>query len=314
MAVRKWAVRCACGTFLAIAAGGGYVALNWTQFRTEAAAKQLLAAESEEDRNRAATMLVASGDVARPAMLAVFRSPSEPACESLAAALAERSAEFVGEASGLSPQGIAAILKNLPTDANPAAVELVRAGIRSEHEAANIQAIRAALRVAPETLPEAKPLLASRFAGVRAAAVLALGTGTIVTDEELFRMMHDPEASVRVRVDAALKARGRNSGEVQYGVWLVSPNVADRLRLLNELRFADENLRDISPWLERLAADMDPAVRAGAARVAVECQLPFTIWLGKLATDDPDPAVRRVAGFYRERRSDAGVAPAGYRR
>ena len=73
---------------------------------------------------------------------------------------------------------------------------------------------------------------------------------------------------------------------------------------------------DPEPWLERLSRDPDPAVRAGAARVAVEVaaerRLPVPVWVARLADADPDPTVRRIAGFYRRgRRPGKGCGPFG---
>ena len=65
--------------------------------------------------------------------------------------------------------------------------------------------------------------------------------------------------------------------------------------------FAKESLGEPGPWLERLSRDGDPAVRAGAARVACERKLPFANWVRRLAMEDPDAGVRRVAGFHRGR-------------
>jgi hypothetical protein len=58
---------------------------------------------------------------------------------------------------------------------------------------------------------------------------------------------------------------------------------------------------DIGPWLARLGQDADPAVRAGAARVAFECRIAAGAWLDDLADRDADPLVRSVAGHYRGR-------------
>ena len=67
--------------------------------------------------------------------------------------------------------------------------------------------------------------------------------------------------------------------------------------LLVELRFSGENLGEPGPWLERLSRDTDPAIRAGAARVACERKLPFATWVKRLAKEDPDAGVRQIAEF-----------------
>jgi hypothetical protein len=115
---------------------------------------------------------------------------------------------------------------------------------------------------------------------------------------------------VRKLCESALVARGRSADEVAFGRRLTHPDPGERLGLLLDLRWADDAVKDVGPWLERLGRDPDPAVRAGAARVAVECRVPFAGWVDKLAAEDPDPTVRRVAGYYRG--LAGGVSPAGF--
>jgi HEAT repeat protein len=145
---------------------------------------------------------------------------------------------------------------------------------------------------------------------VRAAAVTAAGApggdGT-VGDEELFRFLHDPDAGVREACRAVLAAHGRTPEEVALGRRLTDPRPAERLRLLLDL--AADTGRDVGPWLERLSRDPEPAVRAGAARVAAEVGLPFAAWLDQLAASDPDPLVRQVARYHKGRSS--GLTPVG---
>lgn len=316
MAARTWAKRVAGGVFLLGLAVGGYCAANWTALKAGAAARQLTRAESDADRDAAAVALVAAGDEGRPAILEVLRGDSEHACHAVAAAAANGGAlpTLYPLASTFSPAGVAALLMHLPETFDPATRELVIAGLRSDSESANLNAVRAALRPGSDVLAQVPQLFGSRHSTVRAAAVLAVGMSPSVNDEDLFRLLHDGDSLVRTRSEAALKARGRSSDEVACGKKLVSPVAADRLKLLTDLQYADESLKDISPWLERLAADADPAVRAGAARVAVECRLPFAAWVGKMASHDPDPAVRRIAGFYRLKAADPQFAPADFRR
>jgi hypothetical protein len=79
------------------------------------------------------------------------------------------------------------------------------------------------------------------------------------------------------------------------------PDPRIRLSLLMDLKWTGTTVNDPGPWLARLAKDTDPAVRAGAARVAVESQLLTAAWLDDLADRDPDPLVRSVANHYRDR-------------
>ena len=70
------------------------------------------------------------------------------------------------------------------------------------------------------------------------------------------------------------------------------------------MRWNRDGIRDPGPWLERLSRDADPAVRAGAARVACESKLAFAGWLDRLAKDDPDGTVRRIVLFHRTRAAE----------
>ena len=54
-------------------------------------------------------------------------------------------------------------------------------------------------------------------------------------------------------------------------------------------------------WLDRLTADPDPAVRAGAARLAAERRAVLGDRLEQMSRSDPDGTVRRIAGYYHKR-------------
>src|SRR5205085_5919253 len=91
---------------------------------------------------------------------------------------------------------------------------------------------------------------------------------------------------------------------------LTHADPGERLKLLLDLRY-DDDVADPEPWLERLSRDPEPAVRAGAARVAVEVavarRLPCPVWVGRVADADPHPTVRFIAAFYRS--SHTGLNP-----
>jgi hypothetical protein len=149
-------------------------------------------------------------------------------------------------------------------------------------------------------------LLADPAAEVRAAALVATampGDGApLVSDEDLFRWLHDPDDGVRTICRDALVNRDRTEVEIALGRRLTNPDPRERLMLLIDLRYGNE-LADPEPWLERLSRDIEPAVRAGAARVAVEIRgdqrLSSPAWVDRVADTDPDPTVRRVAAYFR---------------
>jgi HEAT repeat protein len=187
--------------------------------------------------------------------------------------------------------------------------EIVKAGLGAENK-------RSAIRFAG-TLglkAEVVPLLNDADAGVRRAAMAAVGpagVGTpVIEAEELFRWLNDPDAEVRLLCEAALSTRGLEPEQIEAGRKLAHPDAGERLGLLIDLQRNRAAFRDLGPWLERLSRDPDPAVRAGAARVAYESKLEFTGWLDRLA-GDPDGTVRRIAAYHKGRAEQ--LKQAGFR-
>jgi hypothetical protein len=159
------------------------------------------------------------------------------------------------------------------------------------------------------------PLLNDANADVRKAAVIAVGPArggeAIVSDESLFRLLSDSDAGVRAVTAASLGTRGLDDSQIALARKLAHADPTERLSLLFDLRWAGDTVKDPGPWLARLAKDADPAVRAGAARVAAESGSSSADWVNDLADRDPDPLVRLVAGHYRLRQGD--VVPVGVR-
>ena len=142
---------------------------------------------------------------------------------------------------------------------------------------------------------------------VRRGAILAVGTEAAVGPESLFGSLHDPDAEVRELAASALRSRGLSATQVSLARQFAHPDPAERLALLNDL--AGGAVASPGPWLAQLAADREPAVRLGAARVASELGLKAP-WIAAIAARDPDPAVRNLAAYYRD--SESGVAAAGH--
>jgi hypothetical protein len=171
--------------------------------------------------------------------------------------------------------------------------------------AARVVAIRLALHPEVKLRTEVVRLLADTEAEVRRAALVAVATTAdgevLVPDEDLFRWLHDPDESVRKLCRDALVSRDRTETEIRFGGRLTDPDALERLKLLLDLRYDDE-LSDPEPWLERLSRDIEPAVRAGATRAAVEltCErrLGCPHWVRRVAEADPDPTVRLVARYF----------------
>lgn len=180
------------------------------------------------------------------------------------------------------------------------------------NSATKIEFIRQAIQ-SPDRLSEVVPLLRDPDPEVRQAAILAIGpdpTGTIGS-ETLFPALHDPDAEIRRLTVSALKSRGLGDEPIEMARKLTSPNVLQRLRLLDDLAMTTTEQIHPGPWLERLAHDPEPAVRVGAARVASIRQLQYTKWLDEMAATDADPTVRQLAAWYQSQKPS--VRPAGYR-
>ena len=150
------------------------------------------------------------------------------------------------------------------------------------------------------------PLPGDPEAEVRRAALVAVASGTDddlgIADEDLFRWLHDPDAGVRRVCHEVLVSRERTETEIALGRRLTDPDSGERLKLLLDLRYEDD-VADPEPWLERLSRDIEPAVRAGAARVAAELttnrRQSCPPWVTRVAEADPDPTVRRAARYFR---------------
>ncbi|MCS6866288.1 MAG: hypothetical protein RMJ56_10720 [Gemmataceae bacterium] len=217
------------------------------------------------------------------------------------------------------PHGRQAILQLLPPilERTGGAFVMRCRGVVAEalqHDDPALQFAAAQLAVHPDIRlrAEVRPLLNSADARVRGAALFAAASPSAdeppLSDEELFRWLHDPDETVRKICHDLLVTRERTEAEITLGRRLTHPDATERLKLLLDLRY-DDDVTDPEPWLERLSRDGEPAVRAGAARVAVELSLhrfqPCPSWVSRIAEADPHPTVRGVAAFYRSQQTAA---------
>jgi HEAT repeat protein len=223
--------------------------------------------------------------------------------------LLRRVADDFGSFSSLGQAEAVALAEALLDGGGPPLAEvarsLVREALREDSPGARVQGVRLALRPDVGLLSEVVPLLGDPAAEVRRAALLALGPTDLagagapspVGADELLRWLHDPDPEVRRLCAMALKSRGLSDRDVRLGRRLTHPDAAERLRMLLELPQEDDV--DLGVWLERLSNDPAAAVRAGAARVAAERGVEFADRLEQMSRSDPDPAVRRIADYYR---------------
>lgn len=334
--MRTWAKRAGLAVGLLAVTAGAYAALNWTGVSARYAGYRFRTAAADDDRAKWADKLITLGDAGGRYLLAPFRTGDEAGCAAAVAAVKGRLAglpptapgyaaccrPFLSGIGSFSDVGKAAAVGLVPEllncpdpDAAARCRDVVRAGLAAPTADGRVRAVRLALRREVALLADVVPLLNDAEPAVRRAAMLAVGpapegTTAVVGDEDLFRWLHDPDPEVRNLCEAALNSRGLDAAQVQLARQLASPDAADRLRLLVDLQWAGDAIRDPGPWLERLSRDPDPAVRLGAARVAFERRLTFAGWLDQMAEADPDPTVRHWAGYYRG--LAATVKPAGF--
>ena len=307
---------------MAVAAllGGGYAAMNWSAWKASGAVRELRAAATDEARTAAAVKLVALGETGTPAVIDVLKSSDAAGCAAVVAALRElpatepafaaRFRALLPHADSFSDAGKDALLDVVPdllkcpdAEVSGHAAAVVKGGLSAASPDAKVHAVALASLPEINLKAEVVPLLNDPQPQVRGAAMAAVGPAcapVVIGDEELFHWLNDADLIVQARCESALLTRGMDGDQIAAARRLAHPDAAERLKLLVDLRYGRDGLRDPGPWLERLSRDADPAVRAGAARTAVECRLTFLGWLDKLCTDDPDGTVRQVAGLKAE--------------
>lgn len=192
------------------------------------------------------------------------------------------------------------LLKSQPVSVVEKARAMVNAAIQSESVEMRLKAIAACIKPELDSVELALPLLNDSSNEVRRAAMLTLGPASdrspSINDDELLNWLHDKDPEVRRLCEMSLRSRGRSARDIQLGRLYTSPDSSVRQRLLIEL--ADEDEMDITVWLERLTNDKDPAVRAGAIRVAADRKSSLLNRLMQMGKNDPDATVRRIAAFY----------------
>ncbi len=323
---RKWATRAAGVAVMLVAGVGTWAAVNATELRAKFAARQLISATTDDERARCAESLIGYGEPGARELVECVKAGAEPA--RAAATALEKHLESLPDNDPRALTVAEAILGALPEASDPGRCALLNLfpavlkrtastharrcrslvvdSLKSADAEVRLEAARLAIHPDLKVRAELKPLLADADARVRGAALFAAAAPAdgelTLGDEELFRWLHDPDSGVRKICRDALIARDRSESEIALGRRLTDPNPTERLKLLMNLRY-DEDVSDPEPWLERLSRDPEPAVRAGAARVAVEVaaarRLPVPVWVARVADADPHPTVRFVAAFYR---------------
>jgi hypothetical protein len=330
----------AAGLLVAVVSGAvTWAALNATALRATYAARQMASAATAEERERWADSLTAYGEPGARKLAEAVRDGDDAARAAAAAALGKHLANLpdndpaallaataVLDACHAAPaDGQRALIKLLPAVLKrtgpafaPQCRAVVSAGLKAADPETRLAAARLAMHPDIKLRAELVPLLAAVEPEVRGAALFGCAEASdgepLVGDEDLFRWLHDADPGVRKICRDALVARDRSEGEIALGRRLTHPDPAERLKLLLDLRYDDE-VADPEPWLERLSRDAEPAVRAGAARVAAEVAAARNVsspaWVGRIADADAHPTVRFVAAHYRSRPAAPPVRQVG---
>ena len=322
---QMWVRRVMLVVLVATAAGGAWAWQNETKLRARYASYRLKTAATDDERANWAGVLATRGEPGW-AELAGFVRAGDPPTQTAALATFERYLTDTPDADpqavtrceqlleafdGCDEPGREAILGLLPIILKRGGAptgrcrEVIAAGLAMPGITSRVAAIRAAMNPRVKLRTEVLPLLHAAEAEVRRAALFAVAPATdddpVIGDEDLFHWLHDPDSDVRKLCHDALLSRNRSESEISLGRRLTAPSAAVRLELVLTLRDEDD-LPDPEPWLERLSRDVDPGVRAGAARMAVllaaERKLPTPGWVTQLANTDPDPTVRRIVRLH----------------
>ena len=283
---------------------------------------------SEPERQAWADKLVRMDEPAVPRLLGCLRKDDIHLCttarDSLEKLLAAwgpndpRSAEmadrFFDAHSTYSLAGQIAALQMLPELLDNNGVEtaakarlIVSTALKDKTAELRYLGIAVATRAELNLLSAVVPLMDDPEAKVRQAAMSVLGPlregsagaeQPLISQDELLRWLHDPDPEVRRICEMSLRgSRGRSERDVRFGRMLTDPDPMERLNLLLDL--PDEDV-DLAVWLKRLSEDPNSAVRAGAARVAVERRVDFADRLEQMTQTDPDGTVRKIAELYRK--------------
>ncbi|HSQ54915.1 MAG TPA: hypothetical protein VLM40_04145, partial [Gemmata sp.] len=285
---RKWMLGVGLAAASGLAAIGLYAATHLTESKAIYAARQLRHAATDDDRAKAANDLAALGEPGLKRLVG-FATSDDDAQRAAAVGAIEQSlgeiqsgdpragtigSQLLDRFGGCDEKGKRAILALLPSVLAKAGAthaakcqEAASVGLRMSDPAGRVLAIRLAIHPEVNLRREVVPLLAAAEPEVRRAALFAVATSSereLVSDEELFRWLHDPDEGVRRVCLDALVARERTDAEIMLGRRLTSPDPGERLKLILDLRY-DDDVADPEPWLERLSRDDEPAVRAAAA-------------------------------------------------
>jgi hypothetical protein len=293
---------------LMVLAAAGWYATKPKRTADAAVAKFLATADGTPERAAAQAELKALGQRGHEAMFAVLRSGSAEDCGALPLE-SFTPAQFSAAFGAMGHGGQAAVTQFCGQAGTVELAPVVKAAFAARSADVRKSAVLAAANPKLGLQADVVTMLRDAHPAVRTAALTVLATRPdLLTDESLFPWLNDGDVIVRDTCSTVLLARGRTAEEIAFGRKLCHPNAAERTALLKDL-YDEARHRDIAPWLERLAQDHDPVVRAGTLMLAAEVRLPWCDWMTKL-TQDADATVKKIA-LEMEQKLRTGIVPAG---
>ena len=118
---------------------------------------------------------------------------------------------------------------------------------------------------------------------------------TLLTDEMLFKRLHDSDAMIREMASLILKTRGLSQEQISMGGLIYSPKPEQRVSVIPLLK----NRTDIDPviWLIQLSRDPAEMVRISSIEALAKLKSPTVQRrLAEMARSDSSKAVRQAAG------------------
>jgi HEAT repeat protein len=118
---------------------------------------------------------------------------------------------------------------------------------------------------------------------------------TLLTDEMLFKRLHDSDAMIREMASLILKTRGLSQEQVGMGGLIYSPRPEQRVSVISLLT----NRTDVDPviWLIQLSRDPVEMVRMSSIEALAKHKSPTVQRrLAEMARSDGSKAVRQAAG------------------
>lgn len=171
------------------------------------------------------------------------------------------------------------VLKDIHHDATPASPKPPQRMTDSPEVSPNVSVVSA-----PDPVTATKPVILASSPPISASPVETF------VDESIFPILHHDDPSLREAAEIELRSRGYQSDDLHLAAMAGSPDVADRLALVDHL--AGPEPVDPRPWLRRLLSDSHRDVRLRTISVIASIDDPNASSLLRLhLTSEQDPVV-----------------------